>query len=97
MVVMTIGTNNLEEEMATIKAMLEHLVKENEEKEACIKLHEEKIARLTRKLEKSSQFDPSKKGQKVRRRGTHSSKVKLSTRRSTQRTVANSRMMGLQT
>ena len=31
--VMTIGTNNLEEEMAAMKAMLERLVKENEEKE----------------------------------------------------------------
>ena len=50
--VMTIGTNNLEEEMATKKAMLEMLVKENEEKEALIKLHEEKITMLTRKLER---------------------------------------------
>jgi len=38
MPVMTIGTNNLEEEIAAMKAMLERLVKENEEKEACIKL-----------------------------------------------------------
>jgi len=30
MPVMTIGTNNLEEEMAVIKAMLERLVKESE-------------------------------------------------------------------
>ena len=52
MLVMTIRTNNVEEEMALIKAMLERLVKENEKKEACIKLHEEKIDRLTRKLEK---------------------------------------------
>jgi len=49
---MTIGTNNLEEEMTAIKAMLKRLVKENEEKEARIKLHKEKIARLTKKLEK---------------------------------------------
>jgi len=48
MPVMTIGTNNLEEEMAIMKAMLERLVKESEEKEA----QEEKIARMTRKLEK---------------------------------------------
>ena len=34
MSVMTIGTNNLEEEMATIKALLETLVGEKEEKEA---------------------------------------------------------------
>jgi len=45
----TIGTNNLKEEM---DAMLERLVMESEEKEACIKLPEEKITRLTRKLEK---------------------------------------------
>ena len=50
--VMTIDTNNLEEEMAAMKAMLEQLIKENEEKEARIKLHEKKIAKLTRKLKK---------------------------------------------
>jgi len=32
MPIMTIGTNNLEEEMASLKAMLERLVKESEEK-----------------------------------------------------------------
>jgi len=52
MLVIKIGTNNLEEEMATRKATLERLVKESEEKEECIKLQEEKIVRLTRKLEK---------------------------------------------
>jgi len=35
---MTIGKNNLEEEMAVIKAMLERLAKESEEKDAHIKL-----------------------------------------------------------
>jgi len=49
---MAISTNNLEEEMAAMKALLERLVKENEKKERCIKLHEKKIARLIRKLEK---------------------------------------------
>ena len=49
---MRLGTNNLEEEMAAMKAMLEWLIKESEEKEARIKLQEEKITRLTRKLEK---------------------------------------------
>jgi len=49
---MTIGTKNLEEEMASIKAMLERHVKKNEEKQAYIKLHKEKIARLTKKSEK---------------------------------------------
>ena len=38
MLVMTIGTNNLEEEMAAMKAILERLIKESEEKEARIKL-----------------------------------------------------------
>jgi len=52
MPVTTIGTNNLEEETAAIKAMLERLLKESEEKKARIKLQKEKIARLTRKLEK---------------------------------------------
>jgi len=52
MPVMAIATNNLEEEMAAMNAMLERLAKENKEKVVCIKLHEEKIARLTRKLEK---------------------------------------------
>ena len=50
--VMTIGANNLKEEMVAMKAMLEQLVKESEEKEAHIKSQEEKIARVTRKLEK---------------------------------------------
>jgi len=51
MPVMTIGTNNLEEEMASMKTMLKRLVKESEEKDTCIKLPKEKITRLTRKLE----------------------------------------------
>jgi len=55
---MTIDTNKLEEEMAAMKAMLERVIKKNEEKEAGIKFHEKKIARLTKKL-KSSQPDPS--------------------------------------
>jgi len=38
MPVMTIGTNNFEEEMAAMNAILERLVKEYEEKEAHIKL-----------------------------------------------------------
>ena len=38
MPIMTIGTSNLEEVMAAMKAMLERLIKENEEKEAHIKL-----------------------------------------------------------
>jgi len=35
---MTIGTNNWEEEMTTLKAMLEKLVKESEEKKVPIKM-----------------------------------------------------------
>ena len=42
-------TNNLKEEMAS---MLQKLTEESEEKEARIKLHEDKISKLTRKLEK---------------------------------------------
>ena len=49
---MAIGVNNFEEEMASINAMLKRLIKESQEREACIKLQEEKIARLTRKLER---------------------------------------------
>jgi len=52
MLVITIGTNNLEEEMIAIKAMLKRFIKESEAKEAGNKLQEEKIARLTRKLKK---------------------------------------------
>jgi len=52
MPIMIIGRNDLEEEMTAMKAMLERLVKESEEKEARIKLQEEKITRLTKKLEK---------------------------------------------
>ena len=47
--VITIETNNLKEEMAS---MLQKLTEESEEKEARIKLHEDKISKLTRKLEK---------------------------------------------
>jgi len=39
--------------MAAMNAMLEKLIKENEEKEARIKLQEEKIFRLTKKLKRS--------------------------------------------
>jgi len=38
MPVITIGTNNCEEEVVVMKAILDKLVKENEEKEICIKL-----------------------------------------------------------
>jgi len=38
MLVITMGTNNLEEEIVAMKAMLERFIKESEEKEACIKL-----------------------------------------------------------
>jgi len=48
---MTIGRNNLKGDIAATKAMWERLIKEGEEKEARIKFQEEKIARLTRKME----------------------------------------------
>ena len=38
--------------MAAMTAMREKLIEENEEKEAHIKLQEEKVARLTKKLER---------------------------------------------
>jgi len=50
--VMTIGKNNWEDEMAAMKAMLEKIVKESIRNEVHFKLHEEKIARLMRNLEK---------------------------------------------
>ena len=66
MSILTIGTNNLNEEMATMKAMLEWRVKESEEKEARIKLQEGKIARLTRKLKKQPARSLSKSEEKER-------------------------------
>ena len=51
---MMTGSTTLEEEMANMKAILENLTRESAEKEACIKFQEEKIARLTKKLEKQS-------------------------------------------
>ena len=52
MPVMTIGISNLEEEMAAMTAMLENFIKQNERKEACIKLQEENITRVTKKVDK---------------------------------------------
>jgi len=49
---MKTGTNSWEKEMAAMKAILEKLVKETEQKEVCIKMYEEKIFMLTKKLEK---------------------------------------------
>jgi len=49
MPVMTIGTNKLKEEMAAMKAILEWLIIESEEKEVRVKLQDEKITRLTKK------------------------------------------------
>ena len=51
---MMTGTTTLKEEMTNMKVILEKLTRENEEKEACIKFQEEKIAKLTKKLEKWS-------------------------------------------
>jgi len=91
---MTIGTNNFEEEMEAMKAMLERFVKESEEKEARIKVYEEKIARLTKKLEKhlTRSLIKSSESQDEER----ASKVKLPMRRSTQRRAVNSRTMDVQ-
>ena len=43
MAVVTIGTNNWEEEIAIMRAMLEKHIKEGEQKVVRIKLHEKKI------------------------------------------------------
>jgi len=40
--------------MANMKVILEKFTRESTEKEACVKLQEEKIAKLTKKLEKRS-------------------------------------------
>ena len=42
MPILTIGANNLEEEMVTMKAMLQKHTKQSNEKEVCIKIQEEK-------------------------------------------------------
>jgi len=49
---MITGLTTLEEEMTNMKVILEKLTKESAEKKACIKLQEEKIVKLTKKLEK---------------------------------------------
>lgn len=51
---MITSTTTLEEEMDNMKALIERLTKESTEKEARLKFQEEKIAKLTRKLEKRS-------------------------------------------
>ena len=48
---MMTDTTTLEKEMANMKAILEKLTRESVGKEARIKFQEEKIAKLTRKLE----------------------------------------------
>jgi len=52
--VIIIGTNNWEEEIVAMKAMLEKRANKSEEKEVYTKLQKEKITKLTRKLEKLS-------------------------------------------
>ena len=81
---MTIGMNNWDDEPNAMKTMLEKLTKENEEKEAHIKLQEEKIARLNKKSWKqpTGSLPNSSKG---RRRKRCLSKVKLTMRRCTQK------------
>jgi len=49
---MMIGLTTLKEEMANMKAILENSQRKSKEKEARIKLQEEKIAQLTKKLKK---------------------------------------------
>ena len=54
MTAMMTGTATLEKKMANIKIILEKLTRESAEKGAHIKFQEEKIAKLTKKLEKQS-------------------------------------------
>ena len=49
---MMTGTTTVEEEMTNMKGILEKLTRESVKKEAGIKFQEEKIAKLTGKLEK---------------------------------------------
>jgi len=49
-----IGSTSLEKEMSNMNVILEKLTRESEEKEARGKFQEEKIAKLTKKLEKWS-------------------------------------------
>ena len=79
--------------MAAMKATPEKLIKENEEKEVRIKLQEEKIARLIKKLEKwlarsSTKNLESEDDEKA------SIPSELLTKRHTQRRADNSRTMG---
>jgi len=62
---MIIVTTTLEEEMANMKAILEKLTRDNEEKDSRIKFQEEKITKLTRKL-KNGQLNLPQRTQKVR-------------------------------
>jgi len=75
---MMTSTTTLEEEIANMKAILEKLTRDNKEKEAHIKLQEEKIAKLTRKLEK-------RPAQKARTQKKCPSTLKPLTARSSQR------------
>ena len=50
MPIMMAGITTLKEEMANMKVIVEKLTKDNEEKEARLKLQEQKIAKLIRKL-----------------------------------------------
>jgi len=50
MLAMMTGSTSLEEEIANMTVILEKLTRDSEEKEACIKLQEVKIAKLTKKF-----------------------------------------------
>ena len=82
------STTTLKEEMANVKAILEKLTMENEETEARIKLQKEKIAKLTRKLEKR----PAQSSQKVRAQKKCPSTLKPLTTRSSQRKTLSLKM-----
>jgi len=60
---MMTGTTTLEEDMTNKKAILEKLTKDNEEKDVRIKLQEEKIAKLIKKLGKRLAQSSAKDGE----------------------------------
>jgi len=89
MPIMTIRTNNLEQEMAAMKAMLERLLSRVQKRRCTLSYKRERLPW------RSSWPNPLQKAQKVRRTIGRPSKPKLSTRRYTQRRAVNSNMAGL--
>jgi len=95
---MMIGPTTLEEEMTNMKAILGKLTRENEEKEARIKLQVEKITKLTRELEKqpaqsSTKDSESEDSEKVSIHTEAFDSEKQSNKSATSKHVKSSRSM----